>query len=189
MKPLYLFAFTAALAVSAPVLAADAPPMIAVVNIQQIMKDSTAAKMVHDKVEDKQKSFQTELTKRDEELQKEDKDLAGQRGALSKDAFEEKSRAFRKKVTDVQKDVQTKKITLDNAYGHALAEIQKAVSEIVADLAKEKGFLLAIPMEAPPSWQILYADNKLDISSEVLERLNKKLPKVDVKFEAPTEKK
>jgi len=168
--------------------AADAPPMVAVVNIQQVMKDSTAAKMVREKLEEKQKSFQSELNKKDEALQKEEKELAKQKGVLAKEAFEEKAAAFRKKVTDMQKEVQSKKGMLDNAYGHALADIQKAVAEIVAELAKEKGFLLAIPMEAPPTWQILYADSKLDISSEVLSRLNKKLPKLDVKFEAPEKK-
>ncbi len=59
-------------------------------------------------------------------------------------------------------------------------EIQKAVTGIVADMAKEKGFSIAIPTS-----QILYADPKLDITDEVLKRLNQKLPKLDVKFDAP----
>jgi outer membrane protein len=180
MKLFSIFAALFALAFSSA-QAADAPaPMIATVNIQQIMKDSSAAKSVSGQLESKQKSFQSELTKRDADLQKEEKELSGQKGVLSKEAFEEKTRVFRKKVTDVQKDVQTKKVMLDNGYARAVGEIQKAVTEIVADLAKEKGFSVAVPTS-----QILYSDSKLDISSEVLERLNKKLSKVEVKFEAP----
>jgi outer membrane protein len=167
---------------------AEDAPVIATVNIQKIMQESSAAKMVRDKLEDKQKSFQSELTKKDESLQKEEKEITGQKGVLSKEAFEAKARDFRKKVTDVQRDVQNKKVMLDNAHAKALAEIQKAVTTIVAELAKEKGFLLAIPMESPPTWQVLYADSKLDISDDVLARLNKKLPKVDVKFEMPDKK-
>jgi len=188
MKFSSLFAIAAALVLGASAAQAADAPIIAVVNIQQIMKESTAAQMVRQKLEEKQKSFQTELNKKDEQLQKEEKELAKQKGVLAKDAFEEKASAFRKKVTEMQKEVQTKKATLDNAYGRAIADIQKAVTEIVAELAKEKGFQIAIPMEAPPSWQILYADSKLDISSEVLSRLNKKLPKLEVKFEAPEKK-
>lgn len=178
------------LALALPAHAADAPAanMIAVVNIQQVMKGSTAAQSANSQLEAKQKSFQSELTKKDEDLQKEDKELGKQRGVLSKEAFEEKTRAFRGKVTEVQKEVQTKKAMLDGGYARALGEIQKAVSEIVADLAKEKGFVLAIPTESSPNWQVLYADEKLDITKDVLDRLNKKLPKLEVKFEAPSKK-
>lgn len=156
---------------------------IAIVDIQKVMKDSSAAKSISSQLESKQKSFQSELTKRDEALQKEEKDLIGQKGVLSKEVFEEKTRAFRNKVATVQKDVQSKKVMLDNGYARALGDIQKAVTEIVTDLAKEKGFQVAIPTS-----QLLYGESKLDISAEVLERLNKKLPKVDVKFEAPEKK-
>lgn len=178
----------AALLLAAPAVAADGN-MIAVVNIQQIMRESTAAKSATTQLENKQKAYQAELNKKDEALQKEDKELGKQRGVLSKEAFEEKTRAFRAKVTDVQKEVQSKKAMLDNGYGRALAEIQKAISEIIADMAKEKGFVLAVPTQAPPAWQVLYADSKLDITAEVLEKLNKKLPKLDVKFDMPDEAK
>ncbi len=184
---LYVLTALAALSFAFPARAGDAN-MIAVVNIQQVLKDATVAKQVRDELEKKQKSFQGELTKKDESLQKEDQELAKQRGVLSKEAFEEKTRAFRKKVTDVQKEVQSKKALLDNAYGRALGDIKKTVTAIIAEMAKEKGFILAIPMEAPPTWQVLYADPKLDITAEVLERLNKKLPKLDVKFDAPEKK-
>jgi Skp family chaperone for outer membrane proteins len=157
--------------------------MIAVVNIQQIMKESTAAKSAREQLESKQKSFQAEITKKEETLKKEDQELAKQRNVLAKEAFEEKARAFRSKATEVQKEVQSKKAMLDNAFERSISDIQKATTEIIAELAKEKGFAVAVPTS-----QILYADTKLDISEEVLARLNKKLPKLDVKFDAPEKK-
>ncbi len=78
----------------------------------------------------------------------------------------------------MQKEVQSKKAMLDNGFERALMDIQKVVSEIIVEMAKEKGFSMAIPTS-----QILYADPKMDISAEVLDKLNKKLPKVTVKFE------
>lgn len=156
---------------------------IAVVNIQQIMKDSTAAQSVREQLQSKQKSFQAEITKKEEQLQKEDQELGKQRSVLSKEAFEEKARSFRSKATEVQKEVQSKKSMLDGAFERALGDIQSATTGIIADMAKEKGFIMAVPTS-----QILYADTKLDISAEVLKRLNEKLPKLDVKFEAPEKK-
>lgn len=177
MKKIYLLA-AAVLMASGPAAYAAEGSSFAVVNIQQIMKDSTAAKSVREQLENKQKAFQTEITKKEEQLKKEDQELAKQRSVLAKEAFEEKARAFRTKATDMQKEVQSKKAMLDNGFERALMDIQKVVSEIIVEMAKEKGFTMAIPTS-----QILYADPKMDISAEVLEKLNKKLPKVDVKFD------
>ncbi|MBY0406090.1 MAG: OmpH family outer membrane protein, partial [Rickettsiales bacterium] len=158
---------------------------IAIVNIQQVMRDSTAAQSVREQLESKQKTFQSEISKKEESLQKEDQELGKKRSVLSKQAFEEKARAFRTKATEVQKEVQAKKATLDAAFERALSDIQKVVTEVIADLAKEKNFQVAIPTS-----QILYGDTKLDVSAEVLKRLNEKMPKLDVKFdEVKTEEK
>lgn len=187
-KMLSSVAVVAMIAFTTPALAADAAPVaganaIAIVNIQQVMRDSTAAQSVREQLENKQKAFQTEISKKEESLQKEDQELGKKRSVLSKQAFDEKAAAFRKKATDVQKEVQTKKATLDGAFEHALNDIQKVVTEVITDLAKEKGFAVAVPTS-----QILYGDTKLDISQEVLKRLNQKMPKLDVKFDAPDSK-
>ena len=181
MKTLRITALAAALTLTfSPAAFADiASTKIAVVNIQEIMRDSTAAKSVREQLDAKQKTFQKEITKREDDLQKADKELGKQRSVLSKEAFEKKALEFRQKATDAQKEVQAKKALLDNAFARSLNDIQKAVTDIIAGLAKEKGFAIAIPTS-----QILYTDETLDISKEVLERLNQKLPKVSVKFDA-----
>ena len=183
MKTIFIsVAATALLAFTTPAQswAADAattPNLIAVVNIQQVMREATAAQNVREQLETKQKTFQTEIAKKEDALQKEDADLGKKRSVLSKAAFDEKAAAF-------QKEVQSKKATLDSGFEHALNDIQKVVTDVISELAKEKGFSIAVPTS-----QILYGDPKLDISEEVLKRLNQKLPKLDVKFEAPVEPK
>ena len=177
MKRFTALALATLLCATTPALAQTAAT-IAVVNVQQIMREATAAKSVREQLESKQKAFQADITKKEEALQKEDQELAKQQSVLSKEAFAEKAKAFRTKATEVQKEVQSKKALLDNAFERALNDIQKAVNQVIADLAKEKGFTLAVPTS-----QVLYADTKMDISNDVLERLNKKLPKLDVKFD------
>ena len=185
MKKTIFYAMVIAAVFATPAFAADAAkPTVAVVNIQQIMKESTAAKTVREQLENKQKSYQTEITKKEEGLKKEDQELGKQKSVLAKDAFDKKISEFRTKATNVQKDVQAKKALLDGAFEHSLNDIQKVVTDIIADNKKKKGFVVAVPTS-----QILYADKSLDISSEVLERLNKKLPKLDVKFEEKSEEK
>lgn len=170
----------AAAPAAAPAASALSASKIAVVDVQGIMRDSTAAKSVREALEAKQKSYQAEISKKEDALQKEDQSLAKEKATLSKDAFDKKVAAFREKATAVQKEVAAKKETWDKAYETSLAQIQKAVSSIIADIAQQKGFVIALPAS-----QLLYRDAALDISQEVLTKLNAQLPKVDVKFEAP----
>jgi outer membrane protein len=178
MKTTRFYAMAAALMLStAPAAMAADALSIATVNYQMLMSSSTAAKNAHEQIEKKMKSLQSEVSKKDEQFQNDNKELEKQRSVLSKEAFEEKRRSFIDKVTNAQKEVQSKRAMVDVASERAGTEIQKAISDIIAEMAKEKGFTVAMPTS-----QILYADSKLDITSEVLEKLNKKLPKVDVKF-------
>lgn len=179
------------LAVSACLLApaafaADAPA-IAVVNVQKVMGESTAVKTLREQLENKYKSYQSEINKKKEPLQKEGQELVKKQGVLSKDAYKDKAKALDKKMTEVQQEAESKKAILNNASAKSSQEVQKAVAAIVNDIAKEKGLMLVVSTETPTS-QVLYADAKIDISDEVVKRLNDKLPKIDVKFEAPAKK-
>lgn len=165
-------------AIAATGAIAQDKPSIAVLNIQSIMKDSSAAKSVKSQLDSKQKAYQAELSKKEEKLQKDDQALAKQRGVLSKEEFEKKVQSFKKEYSATQKEVQSKKNKLDKAFAQSLADIQKAVTDIVAGISKERGYVMVVPTS-----QILYADPALDISAEVLTKLNEKLPDLQVKFE------
>lgn len=153
---------------------------IAVVNVPMIMRDSTAAKSAQEQLTAKQKAYQSEISKKEEALQKEKIELNKQSTALSKEAFEEKVKAYNIKAKALEQEVITKKRTFDGAFERSQGQIQKSVSDIIAELAKEKGFAVALA-----NTLIMYADNSLDITPEVISRLNQRLPKIDVKFDAP----
>lgn len=153
---------------------------IAVVNTQSVMKDSTAFKSINDQLEAKQKAYQADISKQQDALQKNKQELDKQQAALAKEAFAEKVKDFEGKVDSMQKEARTKKMTLDSAYQQSISQIEKTVSDIVADMAKEKGFNVALPLGP-----LLFADPSLDITADVTKRLNEKLPNYTVKFEAP----
>ena len=128
-------------------------------------------------MESKQKSFQAELTKKEQELQEKERTLAKQRSVLSAEEFQERVKDFRDQATKAQRDVQTKKAKLDKAFAEALASIQKTVTNIVADIAKEKSIAVVMPTS-----QLLYAEPSLDVTDNVLTELNKRLPSIQVNF-------
>lgn len=168
---------TAAFILSLSATGALAETKLAVVNIQQIMRESKAAESVREQMKAKQKNFQTELDKLEKELQTEDQELAKQRSVLSQEAFEKKYQDFRQKAADGQKEVRTKRAALDKGFTQALSDIQKKVLDIVDTISKDKGYNAVISTS-----QMLYADPELDITQEVLSKLNSELPSLTVNF-------
>lgn len=151
---------------------------VAVVNVKKILRESKVTKNIQEQIEKKRKELQAKVSKEEESLREKNQKLAEQRSVLSPEAFTEKSKTFREEVAKAQQSVQEERSKLEKGYGTALKEVQKVVQSIIAELASKKGFSIAIPAE-----QILHHNTELDISNEVLETLDKRLPKlkVDVK--------
>lgn len=174
MKKLFLVALASLALVSTSALAETS---IGVVNVAKIMRDSKAATSVRDQLKSKQKSFQADLDAKEKALYAEDQALAKQKDSADKAGFEKKVKDFREKAASEQRAVQAKKAQLDKAFSAALEEIQKNVVDIVKQVASEKKMNLVVS-----STQVLYGDDSLDVTDEVLKRLDSKLPTVNVKF-------
>lgn len=154
----------------------DMQNYIAVVDVQKVLRDSTAAQDIRSQIKAKRDQYQDDITKQEEDLRNQEQKLYEQRNLLAPEAFNEKRDEFKENLIKVQRDVQVKRAKLDNTLGESLSEIQEVVYKIISTLSKEKGFKVAFP-----SSQILYTDPSLDITSEVLTKLNKDLPKIEIK--------
>jgi len=174
LSRLFAVTTTALLLAAAP---AHAETTVAVVNTAKIMRDSKAAQSVRSQLQAKQKSFQADLDAKEKQLLAEDQALAKQQGSVDKAAFEQKVKDFRTKAANAQREVQQKKLAVDKALAGSLEDIQENVMQIVKEVAAEKKISVVVS-----GAQVLYAEPSLDITDEVLNRLNKKLPNVAVKF-------
>lgn len=163
---------------------AHAETKIGVVDIQKIMRESLAAKDLQEQLEKRKNEFQSEVTKQEQQLQKEDKSLAEERGVLSADAFEKKRNAFKTKVDDTQRKINSRKVKLETGYANAINQIQNKVLGIVESIAKEKSLNLVMPFS-----ETLYADSAMNISEEVLKKLDKELPKISLSVPEKEDKK
>lgn len=175
MKHFVLAACAAVALLASPVMAQGTN--IGVVNVAKIMQDSKAAISVRNQLQAKQKSFQAELDDKEKALYNEDQALAKEQGKGDKDAFEKKVKAFREKAASAQRQVAEKKAQLDKAFGASLEEIQKSVLDITKQVAAEKKLNVVLS-----SAQVLYSEPSMDVTDEVLKRLDAKLPTVSVKF-------
>lgn len=148
---------------------------IAVVDYQRLLRDSSAAIDIRAQVERRRKVYLEQITAREQELRVANDELTRQRTILSPEAFALKRREFEERVAEAQKFAQTRKRELDQAYDYGIRRVREAVAEIIAELAKERGFNLVFTRK-----QILYVEPALNISDEIILRLNERFPKVAV---------
>jgi Skp family chaperone for outer membrane proteins len=145
----------------------------AVVNVKLVMEKAKVANDIRQQVEKKREVYLAEISKQEEQLRAKDQKLKEQRNVLAPEAFEAKRREFQNIFTESQRSFQEKRTKLDNALNKAFQKIDIVIATIIKDLAKEKGFNLALP-----SSEVMYADASLDITKEVIARLDKKLSRV-----------
>ena len=152
--------------------------VIAVLDVDQIIKESYAMRDIQAKITKKQDEYQKEVVKKQEELESEQKRIEGKRNVLSKEAFEKETIAFEKKLDDLKTFVDKKQNSLKKASMEAMSKVNDKIKDIISDVAKEKDFDMITPAS-----QTLYYKDELEVTDEVLKRLNKKISKVDVKFD------
>jgi outer membrane protein len=145
----------------------------AVIDYQRILRDAAAARSIREQIETRRKAYQEEISKEEQRLHEADKEFAKQRSVLSPEAFAEKRREFEQDVAEVQRMVQERRRELDRMSAAALNEVKKALIEIVTSIAEERGFNLVLP-----SSEVLFFSRSLDLTQEVLAKLDARLPQV-----------
>ncbi|MDX2082575.1 MAG: OmpH family outer membrane protein [Rickettsiales bacterium] len=151
---------------------------IAVLDVEKIVKESTAMRDIQSKVTKKQDDYQKEVTKKQKDLESEQKKLEGKKNLLAKEAFEKETKNFEGKVDDLKAFVEKRQNSLKKASIDAMSKVNDKIKDIIAEISKEKDIELIVPTS-----QTLFYKDEMDISAEVLKKLNKKITKVDVKFE------
>lgn len=164
--------------------AQDKSPSIGIVDVQKVLRESQASKTLRPQIEKLRKNYQTSVRKREAELRKASQELQRQRAILSPQAFAKRRNAYEQSARKAQVDFQQRKRQLDNAYGKAMRTIQQSLVVAAAKIAEERKFDIVLPKSL-----VLLADQKLDITGEVLRRIDKSLPSVKLEPTEPTESK
>lgn len=151
---------------------------IAILDVEKIVKESKAMKYIQNKVSKQQDEYQKLVTKKQDALEKEQKKVESKKSVLSKEAFEKEVREFEEKVDELKEYVDRKQNSLKKASLDSMSKVNDEIKDIISDIAKEKDIELIIP-----ATQALYFKENMDISEEVLARLNNKITKVKVSFD------
>jgi Skp family chaperone for outer membrane proteins len=176
-------AFALALLVGAPALAVLAPGVraqqqqinVAVLGVQEIMRESSASKIVLGEIQKREGALKAEVEKRENALLAADQQLAQQRGTLSAEEFAQKRNEIAQQAAEVRKYAQAQQAAIADLAHKGEAQIRTVLLKIVEGIAKEKSIRLVLNKA-----QVVLFPNELDITDEAMKQLNAQLPTVNL---------
>jgi len=150
-----------------------------VIDIALVARESVAARAMRSQVERQQAALRADEEKTDKDLRTAEQELVQQRTILAPEAFNQRRRDFERRVNEAQQSSQSKRRDLEEAFASAQRRIEVAMNEIVIEIAKENEYKVVLPRAV-----IVASHDAVDITDEVLQRLNRKVPSVPLALPA-----
>ncbi len=164
-----------------PVIApsvAHAEQSIAIVDVDKVFAEAKAAKALQSHIKTKKEAFQKEFSAKEKELKAAETTLMAEQGKLPAEEFGKKRKAYEEKIIETQKLFKKRRADLDGGLAKAMQELRKSVVEAAAVVADEKKIDIVLTRES-----VLIAEKALDITSDVLTKLDAKVSDIPLKVE------
>ena len=173
-------ALTVALIAKDAVAQKPAPPIIIVVDLQKINREAAPTKSIRKQIGTYRDKYQKEFSDRDKTLRATNEQLQKQRPVLSPEAYTKKRRELEDYARSIQGHVQKIQRGLQRAQASSLSKVQERVIQIISKITAERGANLVLEK----GFVVFTREGQnLDITKEVIARLNKELPTVQVQLQ------
>jgi len=148
-------------------------PVFAIIDIQRVLRESIAVKLLSRDIEERKGQYQGELRKKEEALRKADQELARQRSILSAEVFAQKRGELEQKVATHQREARKRKRGLEQLFASGMNRVRSELAKIAKEIAEERGLDLILSKAT-----VVVVKPKFEITKEAVNRLNARLPKV-----------
>lgn len=163
--------------VAAPVLAQALPPaVVVIVDMDQVFANSAAGKQAQTELKTKLDAIQSRVNQLRQSLGTEEQQLGQSRpqaAGPAMTAWETKVRDFTARKTQAEQEVQKREQDFQAARQYVLKQINDAAQPIITTVMRERGASIALAQGAT-----LQNSAALDVTNDVIARLDKSLPRV-----------
>jgi Skp family chaperone for outer membrane proteins len=156
----------------------EAAAKIAVVDVESILENSLAIGAIRKSINELSKTIENEINEQEKEYKKRQQELLEVQKTVSQEKFDSLVLKFNKSVSKIQKNIQQKKIALEHAHSQAIEVVHQKTISIIGDLAKKYSLDIVLPTS-----QVLYIKSELNITPEVISKLNNDLKEVPINYQ------
>jgi outer membrane protein len=167
-----------------PVLAAMSPPLgadpssnvrVAVLDVERVRLNAAAVKAIRSKLGTYLDVYRADTQKEEQEIRTAQDELAGKRAVLSPDAYAEERKKLEDRLAEAQGRVQRRRQALERVNVEAMEQVKQSLEAIVSEIAAERQLTLIVRKD-----QAVFATPAIEITDEVLKRLDQRLPSVKI---------
>lgn len=169
-----LFLLAAPLLARAEEATAVPAPVIGIVDIDEIQRESQASKALLVQLNKYRQEFQQESVAEDKALRATQQEIEQQRKTLTPEALTEKARAFDLSVAEFQRKDQARRHALEKSFNMAMGKVQQAMYEATRKVATEHGANIILPRG-----QVLLFADQMNMTKEIIALMDRALPTVD----------
>lgn len=169
MKKLALFAITFATLVFVSV-SSYADTKIGIIDTRKILEESLAGKDLASQLKIRQESLQKEATAFEQKLKTEEQAIISKQKEMKPEEFDAKKKAFEQEFLKSRQAIFTKGSELEKLRKQGLAELQKNLAKVSADIADEQKLQLIVDRQF-----VILAEENMDITPVVMKKLDEKL--------------
>ncbi len=150
-------------------------PQVGVIDLQRILRESSAVKKLSREVETLRARYQDDLVREEAAFREADHQLARVRSELSPEVYDQRRRELESKAAALQRDFQERKKQLDQIFGKGMSQIQQVLLQVSQEIAAERGLDLLFAKAT-----VVLVKPDLEITNEALARLNAQLAEVEI---------
>ena len=143
------------------------------IDLKFILNQSTAGKKAQDSLKKKLANGNSAIKSKEKTIQEEEAQIIKQKKVLSPEEYKKKVNELRKKVADIQKERKKLLDSIAIERSKSRSILLKNINPIMQDYMKKNNVRIIVDKNS-----VLLADEKLDITDEILNTLNKKLTSV-----------
>ncbi len=148
-----------------------APPVIAIIDVQKVLRESTAVSALSRIIEEQKVQYQKELREQERALRDADQELARQRSILSPEAYAKKRGELEQRVATLQREARNRKRGLDKVFTQGMTKVQAELAIVAKEIAEERGLDLILSKAI-----VVLVRPKFELTQEAVRRLNARLP-------------
>jgi len=148
-----------------------APPVLAIIDVQKVLRESTAVSALSREIEEQKVQYQEELREQERALRDADQELTRQRSILSPEAYAKKRGELEQRVATLQREARNRKRGLDKVFTQGMIKVQAELTRVAKEIAEERGLDLVLSKAT-----VVLVKPKFELTQEAVRRLNDRLP-------------
>lgn len=154
-------------------------PVIGVVDVPEIQRDSAAFNQVREEIERRRQRLNEDLQREQNTWREQQQQLANQRAGMPPDQLRQRERDLQDRITESQRIFRERSRAIEQVAQGALVEIEQALGTVIRQVAASRSVNMVLPRPL-----VIFNEPPFDLTAEVSQQFNRALRSVTIPPEA-----